>query len=476
MALSSKLPSEVPSVRRGRDPLRSPAAAQREPVWSTLVFLAVVTVPFQYALTIDVGSPVKVSEILLVLALAARLLSPGSTRTRVPGLGFVVLLAVALVVSGLYWLGFAGPVRGLDFTGYTRSPSTDLLFYTAFGLFALLGWWMFSQLGRDRFERAIILSIWLAGAATLLQFVGALLGLETLLADLGFRSTGGSNLSVTGVNLRSGPFLEGQHLGFYAGAALLIALKRRSWLPAIVAALLVFYSQSTTAVLGIVVAGAILFLLRPHVRVLAAILSLTLLVGGLAAFVAPVRQFVINQAAKLGLVSQTAEFRFAGLSFDVREEKASIGAQMGIDHLALGVGPGRFGAWFSQYADYTVLPAYYRTTDLRPIAENVYLQIFAEMGVLALIGLIGLLLVLLVRALRATPIVFAIGVCVAVGLWTQSSWTFLPIWVFLAYVGVAASDPDVDRKAAVAVPERPSRVPSDRLWRSGSSAARRPSR
>jgi len=225
-----------------------------------------------------------------------------------------------------------------------------------------------------------------------------------------------------------------------------------------------------------VVAAAVLFLLRPHVRVLAAILSLSLLVGGLAAFIAPVRQFVINQAAKLGLVSQTAEFRFAGLSFDVREEKASIGAQMGIDHLALGVGPGRFGAWFSHYADYTVLPAYYRTTDLRPIAENVYVQVFAEMGVLALLGLAGLLVVLLARSVRASPIVTAIGVCVAVGLWTQSSWTFLPIWVFLAYIGVAVSDPDVDRQAPITVAPSTRRVPDDRPWRRGTAAAQRPSR
>ncbi|KQQ10640.1 O-antigen ligase family protein [Rathayibacter sp. Leaf296] len=428
-----------PSTAVPRRDASTDVTGESLPVWAKLVVAAIVAAPLQYAFTIRIGSPLKISEILIALALVARILSPSSRPLKAPGLGFVVLLAAALAASSL-WSLVASPSALLDFTGYTRSPQGDIVFYTVFGLFALAGWWLFTQLSRDQIERAIVLSVWLCGAATLLQIVGAAAGAEGLLTSLGYRTNTAGGEDITEATLRSGPFLEGQHLGFFAAPGLLVALARRSWAAAIVAILVVFYSQSTTAVLGLVVAAAIIVLIRPGVKIFASVLALSLGLLALSAFVPAVREFLLKQAAKVGLVDQVDQFRFAGLSFDVREEKFLTAVKMASDHLVLGVGPGRFGSYFSQYADYNQLPAYYRTTATRPIAENVYGQVFSENGLFALVALVGLLAVLLLGSLRARPIVVGIAASVIIGVWTQSSWTFMPIWVYIGYLAVATRE------------------------------------
>ena len=163
------------------------------------------------------------------------------------------------------------------------------------------------------------------------------------------------------------------------------------------------------------------------------------------------RLFTRLQLAKLGYGDAQVLGRDAGRSWQIREEKTRIGIEMLGDHFFIGVGPGRYGHFFFDYAKSPPIPEYYFRQNHRAIAENAYLHLGAENGIFAL-GLFLVVLVLIaVRLGQANPADLGAIACVSVGLVTQSSWTFIPIWTILAYLALAgrqepagSAEPKVD--------------------------------
>lgn len=400
---------------------------RERPLFEKLALLSVVFMPFQFALTLKVGFPLKISEVLLVAAMVAFVFSSNRRPLKWDALGILAaVIAGCVVISGLVNLEPHADVAS-EF-GYQGGLQFDLILYTGYALFALLTWSLLRLLDRDVLARAVVASLWACGAAVVFQFLVGFSGRLDLHALLGFRTIGpGGNLG----NLRSGPFLEGQHLGFFAGAALLVALYRKSYIAVLVAIGCVAYSRSTTAYLGLIVGILVLIVLRPTRRVLITVAGVAA-IGTLAfLFVAPLRDAIGRQLAKLGLM-QFAPDAFATTSLDIRSTKAQISLHMMLDNFWLGVGPGRFGAHFANYSDGYVLPGSYQRGDTRPIAENAYTHIGAELGIFAVIAFIAFVLVLIFRNRRVSFMMIMLGGYLALAVATQSSWTFLPIWTFFA--------------------------------------------
>lgn len=398
------------------------------PAFERLILLAIVFMPFQYALTISIGFPLKISEVLAALGIAAYLLGPSRRRIR-PDFAtlLVVLLMVALTFSAV--ANFA-PVEIIGAAiGYGRGMRQDLILYAAFAVFAVAFWAVARRVDRILLIRAVIASIWTCGAAVLLQWAASITGSAGVIAALGFRTAGvGGD---TG-SLRSGPFLEGQHLGFFAGAALIVAIYRRSWAAAAVAVASILYSESTTAYVGLAVGVLLLIILRPHARVLIPAAAIAL-VGTIVVLVwEPVRETLGRQLAKLGFTEFAPDYLYATTSINIRSAKAEIAFRMMGDNPWFGVGPGRFGAHFGEYANDYTLPWVYYTGVTRPIAENAYGHVAAELGVLALIVFVALIIYVVIRNRVEPPVFVILAGYIAVSIATQSSWTFMPIWVFLA--------------------------------------------
>ncbi|WP_038467422.1 O-antigen ligase [Arthrobacter sp. PAMC 25486] len=272
------------------------------------------------------------------------------------------------------------------------------------------------------------------------QLVMVELGQNALLHAVNFATEGTGNSLFSGdAGTRSGPFLEGQHLGFFAGALAIVCLGRKAWFGMVWCLWASLYSQSTTALIGLVVAAGIAIVFRLSFRAIMAT-GVGTIAAAFAVQVFPAaREFTTFQLAKLGLFGFDNNYDFATLSMDLRDVKTTIAFQMMGDYPATGVGPGRFGAYFFDYPLSNELPNYYYTSDHRAIAENAYAQVAAESGVIMLGLLVILLAVLFWRNQTAHVSVFALVGYIGVGILTQSSWTFIPIWVLIAYASTAST-------------------------------------
>ncbi|MGO4145574.1 O-antigen ligase family protein [Paenarthrobacter sp. YAF11_1] len=436
-------PPQEPPVLPGAKPETLGKILTTGPWFQRLMLLSVIFMPFQYALTVPVGFPLKISEILGIMGVAMYVLGRRSTRRKRDLAGVaVVALAIATVFSAL--VNLTPGSGGLRSVGYDRGYETDLLLYSGYALLALCYWAVLRRVARQMTVRAIVASIWLCGAAVLMQWASALSGNTQVIGILGFRTLGVDDTVET---LRSGPFLEGQHLGFYAGAAILVALYNKSYLAAIVAALSILYSQSTTAYAGLAVGIAMIVILK-FSKVVVPLIAAAL-VGVLALlFSDTLRTTLGRQLAKIGFTEFAPDYQYATTSLNLRGVKSQISFDMSSDNPIFGVGPGRYGAYFDQYVSGRQLPWIYSTDQTRPIAENAYAHVAAELGYVALIAFGLLVVVLLCRNFRSASLLGMLAVFTALGVSTQSSWMFLPIWTFFALL---AAD-DVESKQSLREP------------------------
>lgn len=424
----------------------------REDAWGRLTrtapfekiaLLAVVFAPFQYALTISVGFPLKISEILIAVAAIARLVALiVKRRWWRPGFDLYAMgvLVIVVIVSTAYTL--LQRDMSADVSGVDRSLWLDAAMYGAYAIVVLVAWMLLRDTDRTLLRDALLASVWLCLLAVVAQATFLAMSRPEMLEAIGFdmRHRG---QALFGVQLsRSGPFLEGQHLGFFAGAASVIALIARRWPTAVAALICVIYSQSTTSIIGLAVAAVVYVLVRPTRRTLIAFGSV-IIVGAAAIFLVPqLRAAAMFQLAKLGLVPA------AGVntsdSINIRGMKSEIGWRMTLDNPIVGAGPGRYGYEFPNYSRDFDLPGYYYTEDMRAIAENGYMQLGAELGIVALFAFVALgVWLFVVFARKRSPLV-AVVAFVAVAFATQSSWTFIPIWVVMGYLCAWATQPEAE--------------------------------
>ena len=406
-----------------------------------LALASVLLIPFQYALTIPAGFPLKLSELLVVAAAAAWLLRWRRNHVTI-GLDLLLagVLAVWVLISTGFALGFADLATPLP--GGDRPPAIDMVVYCAYALFVLVFWFLLRGSHHLLLRDVLIQSVWLALAAVLTQAAFMQIpGGDGVLRALGF-DTRGRGQAILGMLFgRSGPFLEGQHLGFYAGAVFVVALFAKRWLSLAAASLCLLYSQSTTGLLGVAIAVVATLVLLPRKRPLIVLGAVAVVGAAVIAIVPALRSFALFQLAKLGIGTVSVNGVDAGRSLNIRGMKSDIGWKMMWDHPLLGVGPGRYAAHFYDYSDGYDVPPYYRSENLRVISENGYVHIGSELGLVALLIFAALLGLLLFRSWRARNAVgVAAGVFTAVGFATQSSWTFMPIWATLGLLAAIAAD------------------------------------
>lgn len=401
-------------------------------VSDSFALLAIVFMPLQLAFTIQLGIPLKISEILILLAGATRIFSRHHFRAF--GLDSCAVLALAI---GVLSSTFAAPfhdTRGLARYGYSQTFTVDMLVYAAYGILMLIAWWIIKDLPRWRIGHALVWSAYICTAATALQLFLAMAGLDNVLNFLNYDTDArGSNLfGGTSAMNRTGPFADGQQLGFVSGALLLVCLRQRKYAASLGSLFCVFISQSTTAFLGLLLGIGVVAVLRIGPRMLITISSLAILFALAWSTYSPLRAWVQLQASKLGATG--APDAGAGDSLEQRLEKTRIATEIMRDFPGFGVGPGRYGAYYFEYADPSLIPFWYFNQSHRALVENAYFHIGAELGALSLSAFVVLIMSLFFYALWQKSLDLAFAVFVAIGAATQPTWHYLPLWVFLSYL------------------------------------------
>ena len=395
------------------------------------MFIAVCAVPFQQALTLDAGFPLKISEITGILAVVLYMTSERTgERRRYFGAPLQWALLALVYLSTTLWL-IMGPPRETAL-GYERGMNADMLLYFVYAaLVIVLSSFAGTRLGPDWIARGLGVAVKLAAAWSLLQvalyFVGAASILREVHATVQIGAAYGVGLP------RNGPFLEGNYLGFFAGIALFVVLRRRDWWGVAAAAGCLLYSQSTVALVGVVVGVLAVAVLRPAGRVVG-VLAFVALVGIIVvSTVDVVAVYITRQLGKLGLISDAS--LGASIEYSLNNRTSSIQRAIDMSEVFpwLGVGPGRYGYWDDAFSDTAA------AIGNRGIANNAYAQVLAEVGVVAVVCLIGLILTLILRNLRSPRSVLAMAVFLAVGLNAAPSWTVLPIWFAVALLATTPS-------------------------------------
>lgn len=399
------------------------------------LWFALAVLPFQQAFTLQVGFPLKATELLVVAGIVASFVESRrgyfSNRTSL----LVVVLAGVVVISTA-WALISTPASATD-DAYPRGLAVDLVMYTAYAGLALSAFLtLVKSLTRPQMTSAIGLSVRLAAVYAITQVIFWLINSPALLLINGELQTGG----LYGPRIpRNGSFLEGNYLGFYAVAAAFVCLRGRDWAGAVLAGILVWYSASTTSILAAIGAMVLVVVCRPTKRKLA-VTGIVIAVATIVALIVPaVNRFVVAQLTKLGLVENTFGPSYT-YSLRDRTVNAETGFSMAVGNPLLGVGQGRYAHHYWDYIDLTGLPGHYGNHYKRPIANNAYSQIAAETGFIALAILVLILALLFIRARRESDAVLGLVAVVAVGLVAFPAWTNLVPWVMIAIAVVACND------------------------------------
>ncbi|WP_424466758.1 O-antigen ligase family protein [Pseudoclavibacter helvolus] len=406
-----------------------------------LMYFAIVLMPFQQAFTIPVGFPLKFSEIFGALALILFLVERRTTVHRFAGAGLLAVFALLLTASTI--VNLIEPLAPYPFDGYERGLTFDILQYFGLGAFVLLlAWQAGTRLGPDWIARGVNIAIKLAALYCFVQLALGLVGQAQLLAAVQGVTQVGTTFGTSVV--RNGPFLEGNLLGFFAGLALFTGMRLKDRVAVWTAIATLLFSQSTSAYLSLAAGGLLLLVVRPSTRVATAGGALGFLAIATYTFVPAVSRFVNMQLGKLGL-GDTNGFS-ANIEFSMRARSTNIETGFGIasQNPFVGVGPGRYGYWYRDHTDFSDLPVGFALALKRPLANNAYVQIMSELGFFAAIVFVIFLVYLLWRVRRSDRSYLAMGIFVVVALNTSPAWTFIPIWIAIAYLASVKADVVVD--------------------------------
>lgn len=393
------------------------------------------------AFTIPVGFPLKLSEIFAVTALGLGLVSGQRTRQRAFGGWALLLLAVTLLFSVMTNISGALPVNWAY--GYDHGFTFDLIQYAAYAALVLgFGWALAHWLDVEAIGRAVSIAVRVAAGYCLVQLALWIVGAHGVLELVHGTTQVGQSYGL--LLPRNGPFLEGNYLGFFAGTALFLCARRRDKVGVALAVACLFYSQTTSGLIAVLGALLVLAMTRPFSKAAAGIAGALGVFFAAALFVPAVGTLVQVQLAKLGIGDIQGNVPYTQ-SLQMRSASTISGYRIAGEHPWFGVGPGRYGVWnnvaLSGHPGY-LNPIY---GPHRPIANNAYSQVFAELGIAAGVVLVLLMLALVWRLRRGHPADFGLAVFALIGLNTAPSWTQVVVWIAIGYlIAVAGRNPDAE--------------------------------
>ena len=361
----------------------------------SLVLLAVATLPFTYAFTVDFSFPLKIYEVALALALLTYLselrlpLAPG-TRTVVRRLGWFAVAAAVLTL-----VRFTLPAEGSstsDF-GARFGPGGDAIAKLLYLGLGVLGFVLFTRTAytdEQRYLRAWRIGATAAAAYSWYLFAAGLLGMDPYLlpgiVDPKYFTVAGRTF------VRSGTFQEGNFLGLFLLVSVGIALYEQRRLPAAILSLTVLLTFSTVNTLALALLWTIVWL-RSHAGMAWRRRSRYILLGVCVALALLLVLYLTGylQSVIIGkLGTEELGSRIKRITFVI------AGLRMFADHPLLGVGISQFGYFYNFYQPLG-LQGMAETVKLIP--NNIYVELLAELGIIGF-GLFVAFLVAVYRRLR----------------------------------------------------------------------------
>jgi hypothetical protein len=400
---------ELPALRRG------------------LIGIALVTLPFTQALTINLRFPLKIYEVALILLLG---LSATELRVRTaPGARreFTVLAVFVALVAVLVAYRQINPL-GMTATGFSSrfGPVGDSLAKLMYILLAIYAFLMFAFEAYRDTEWFTRTWLWGAIACSIYSwylFAGSLIGVDLPLLP----QSSAQRIEVASrLFIRSGTFEEGNFLGLYLLLSVAVALlARRTQLAAYLSAT-VLTSFSTTSLLGLGLfwIGLAVFGRGPTTRAWSRRTKIALFLG---LSLLPLLATGYLEAVVVGkLVGTEAVSRLNRIDFAVE------GLRMFREHPVAGVGLSQYGYNYNSF-QYFVNSS---EADLHKlIPNNVYVELLSELGLVATVVFL-LFMAMLFRRTRGPELApLRWGLLALLLVWNAfPTYTLISIWAFFALI------------------------------------------
>lgn len=428
--------SQLPGARADANAgaARALAWLRIQPAWRIAAICALWFLPFTEALTLQVKFPLKGYELLL-LVVGAIMLAEGRLRTsssvRAVSPALVAFLAWTTITLALR---LAWPAEPPDLRTFPSrfGPTGDGIAKLIYLFLSVFGFLVFARLAEE--NPRLFVRAWLAGAVccvayTWYLFGFSLIGVTPPLLPGNIRP---QRYTLVGIEvIRSGSFTEGNFLGLYLVLSTALAIHVRRLLTATLLGATVFITFSTVNVVGLLVVIAGLAIARANrgtARRRAIMLSAALL------FIATVLTAMVVSGYATQVIFSKLTLEEAGSALD-RLNQIVAGIGMVVKYPVMGVGLSQYGF---HYTTYQLTDLFDHLMKGKPIPNNVYVELAAELGLVGL-ALFGYFLRRLWRrARRSGEAILQLGMlAVLLAFNAYPTYTLMFLWAYFAYLAAA---------------------------------------
>jgi O-antigen ligase len=387
--------------------------------------------PFTQALTINVGFPLKISELLLFLLLfiyliTSNILNFKLSRLTITLFFFTVVIFVSFIVNIFYKYPY-----NLILGDSRFSPFVDSLlkfFYVLIAIFAMLV--SINELSKN--SKLVKFFLWGAIVSSLYSwylFASGVLKLPVLLLP-GMNDPAVINTPFGDI-IRCGTFKEGNFMGLYLVIAAIVAFYQNK----VTVSVFLFLTIITTFSTAAMACSFIFFMIflikkyKKHKFKLIGALSLTALVLFLLIqFNSSFKSYFFD---KIFASEDTVENTNDVFSKVDRLNTTYVGLSMFYDNPVFGVGLSNYSL---HYYHYNLLPEL-DVVGFKRIPNNIYIEIMSETGIFGIFTFLYFLIQIYNIGKRKSRIILASGLIACYFyFFAFPSFTLLFIWVFFGIV------------------------------------------
>jgi len=396
--------------------------------------------PFNHTLVIRIGFPLKISEIAIIGLVSLSVVLYFRNRNFIyrnciqfPSKYLYVLAAFFLLYffSTVFNFFYAYPYT-LDYYEKRFSIPIDSMLKCGYLLMSYSCFFL-SYLA-FKLNKTLFLKIYIAGAVAASIYAWYLFSFSLL--NLHYSTLPGgvehpqAALFKFGHFIRAGSFKEGNLMGMFLVVSGIISIYAKKYkLSGFLFLTLITTASSAAFFTTVLFFGGYFFHLFYHRRQYKKILffSLTSLFIFASLCISPDFRYMM---AKFGLFPSKANAD-ATFSKGERLNLASVALNIGVDNFIVGVGPNNFAWHYTHYNKQEV----YNHRETRMAANNVYLEIFSETGLISLMIFLLFLFFLLKKSFKhENKLLFGGLITILTYFFAYPTFTTLFIWVYFALI------------------------------------------
>lgn len=406
---------------------------------SSLFLLFLLFLPFTRALTLNIGFPLKISELILGLLILASIanfrfrISKPKKIINIVLISFVIWASFSFVINEIW--NYPYPLKQIP--SRMGSLHLDSLLRLAYIYLSVIAYFI-SQKYFSKYPKA--LKFWLMGAVISSIYAWYLFLSSSL--NIPYIKLFGMDEIPQNINgvVRCGTFKEGNFFGLYLLLSAVIALYLKRTKTGIFLILSIVTTLSTITFVSVFV--FLVYLSRRILLKKKVLIYFLILLPFIAIFsIMFVQSSFFKEMIYAKLNKPSTELSPSNFSKVDRVLSSRIAFKQGLDNPFFGVGPYNYALHYDKFNDFETYIEnnsewslnYFKRSNKRAIPNNVYLEVWSEYGVVGFAIFILFLILILIKAFQSKNDIITGGIiALMVSFNAFPSFIMLFIWAFLA--------------------------------------------